>query len=234
MPSRIKTVRSDSAGYNHKVVDHCFENYLYFTITADHDTAVMENINKIGKNTWERGKNEDGSDADYDVAETVHTMNESKNAFRLVIKWNDRGKQSDLFEGNYHYWIIATNIPKQEKKANAIIHFHEQRGEMERMIGELRSHYNMDHFPCGQFSASSLYFAIGLFAYKLVLLLKQHYFGNDRRGKTLQTLRRYWLYLPSRIVFHARYTVAKIATTIETFNRVNQVYPSLTRAPAPA
>ena len=56
-------------------------------------------------------------------------------------------------------------------------------GEMERMIGELKSHYNMDHFPCGQFSANSLYFAIGIFAFNLVQLLKQHYFGKDRRTK---------------------------------------------------
>ena len=234
MPSRIKTVRSDSAGYNHQVVNYCFENHLYFTITADHDTSVMERISRIGTNRWEKGKNEDGSDADYDVAETIHTMNKSNNAFRLVVKRTDRGKQSDIFEGDYHYWIIATNVPKEEKDANSIIHFHEQRGEMERMIGELKSHYNMDHFPCGQFNANSLYFAIGVFAFNLVQLLKQHYFGRDWRTKTLQSFRRYWLYLPARVVFHARYTVARIATTVETFTRVNQVFLALTRAPAPA
>ncbi len=110
MPARIKTVRSDSAGYNHQVVNHCFKEHLNFTITADH-------------------------------------------------------------------------IPEEQKDANAVIHFHEKRGEMERMIGELKSHYNMDHFPCGQFSANSLYFAIGIFAFNLVQLLKQHYFGKDRRTK---------------------------------------------------
>ncbi len=149
MPSRIKTVRSDSAGYNHQVVDHCFKEHLNFTITADHDSSVMDAIGRIGKNGWERGKNEDGTDADYDVAETVHAMNKGTNALRLVVKRTDRGKQADIFEGGYHYWIIATNIPKEEKDANAIIDFHEQRGEMERMIGGLKSHYNMDHFPCG-------------------------------------------------------------------------------------
>jgi hypothetical protein len=234
MPSRIKTVRSDSAGYNHQVVNYCFENHLYFTITADHDVAVMERVKRIGKNAWEKGKNENGSDADYEVAETIHTMNNSKSAFRLVVKRTDRGKQSDLFEGKYHYWVIATNIPDQEKDADTVIHFHEQRGEMERMIGELKSHYNMDHFPCGQFSANSLYFAIGIFAFNLVQLLKQHYFANDWRTKTLQSLRRYWFYLPSRIVFHARYTIARVATTIETFNRLNQAFLKITRAPAPA
>lgn len=234
MPSRIKTVRSDSAGYNHQLVDHCFENHLYFSITADHDESVMKNIKRIGKNGWEKGKNEDGTDADYDVAEIVHTLNKGKNAFRLVVKRTERGKQPDIFDGEYHYWIIATNVPKEDRDANAVIHFHNKRGEMERMIGELKSHYNMDHFPCGQFSANSLHFAIGVFAFNLVQLLKQHYFGNGWRTKTLQSLRRYWLYLPSRVVFHARYTVARIATTVETFNRLNNAFLKITRAPAPA
>ena len=233
MPARIKTVRSDSAGYNHQVVNHCFKEHLNFTITADHDIAVMERIGKIPINAWEKGKNEDGSDADYDVAETIHTMNSSNDAFRLVVKRTDRGMQSDLFEGKYRYWIIATNIPEEQKDANAVIHFHEKRGEMERMIGELKSHYNMDHFPCRQFSANSLYFAIGIFAFNLVQLLKQHYFETDWRTKTLQTLRRYWLYLPSRVVFHARYTVARVAATIATFNRLNEAFLKITRAPAP-
>jgi hypothetical protein len=39
MPSRVKTVRSNSAGYNHQVVKTMVDNHLYFTITADHYIA---------------------------------------------------------------------------------------------------------------------------------------------------------------------------------------------------
>ncbi len=136
-------------------------------------------------------------------------MQKSKEAFRLVIKGTDRGKQSDLFEGVFHYWIIATNVRGEERDTNSVIHFHNKRGEMERMMGELKNHYNTDHFPCGQFSANSLYFATGVFAFNLVQLLKQNYFGSDWRTRILQSLRRYWLYLPARVVFHARYTIAE-------------------------
>ncbi|MGC8596277.1 MAG: hypothetical protein ACP5MI_11835, partial [Candidatus Kryptoniota bacterium] len=43
VPGMIKTVRIDSVGYNHFVFDYCFDNNLNFTITADHDMAVMDN-----------------------------------------------------------------------------------------------------------------------------------------------------------------------------------------------
>lgn len=234
VPGMIKTVRIDSVGYNHFVFDYCFEKGLTFTITADHDVAVMEVIRKIPKSAWKKGKNEDGSDANYYIAETVHTMNKCKDSFRLVTKRTVREKQSDIFDGDYFYWIVATNLSQEEKDTQEVIHFHEKRGEMERMIGELKNHYNMDHFPCGQFSANSLYFAIGVFSFNLVQLLKQHYFGTQWRTKTLRSLRYYWFHLPSRLVSHARYMVAKVATSLESFKQLDEVYLKLVAAPVPS
>ncbi|MDG7001333.1 MAG: transposase, partial [Nitrososphaerota archaeon] len=127
--------------------------------------------------------------------------------------------------------IVATNFSQEEKGAQEVIHFHEKRGEMERMIGELKNHYNMDHFPCGQFSANSLYFAIGVFAFNLVQLLKQHYFGAEWRTKTLRSLRYYWFHLPSRLVFHARYMIARVATCLECFKQLDEAYLKLVSAP---
>ena len=143
-------------------------------------------------------------------------------------------KQADLFDGKYFYWKVATNFSKEEKSIQGVIHFHKKRGEMERMIGELKNHYNMDHFPCGQFSAISLYFAIGVFAFNIVQLLKQHYFDAEWRTKTLQSLRYYWYHLPSRLAFHARYMIARVATTLEWFKQLDPAYVKLIHSPAPA
>ena len=234
LPGRIRTIRSDSAGYNHHLMNDCFNNHRRFTITADHDAAVMEALSKIPKKAWKHGVLEDGKAADYDVAETLHIMQGSVEAFRLVIKRSERTTQSDLFEGNYHYWIIATNIPAHEMDANAIIEFHNKRGEMERLIGELKHHYNLDHLPCGQFHANALYFTIGILAFTLVQLLKRHYFGNDWAKRSIRSLRYYWLHIPARLVSHARYTVARIAINYALFQQLLRVYAQLSLAPAPA
>lgn len=234
LPGTFSTIRSDSAAYNHFVINDCFDNGRRFCITADHDVAVIEAIRRIPENAWKQGRYDDGLKADYEVAETVHTMEKAARAFRLVVKRTARRHQDDLFDGNYHFWIIATNIPEEEKDAQAIIHFHNKRGEIEKMIGELKHHYGLDHLPCGQFSANSLYFTIGLLAFTLVQLLKRHYFEDDWKKKSVRSLRYQWLHLPSRIVSHARYTIVKIATSPIIFARVWELYLKIVLSPAPA
>jgi hypothetical protein len=233
-PGTLSTIRSDSAGYNQFVINDCFENARRFSITADHDSAVLRAVYDIPKNAWKQGQNTDGTRADYQLAETVHALEHCPHAFRLVVKRSPRRHQSDLFDGDYHYWIIATNIPQEHKDAQAIIHFHNGRGEFEKMIGELKHHYGLDHLPSGQFSANSLYFTIGILAFTLVQLLKRHYFGNQWKNKSLRSLRYYWLHLPSRIVSHARYTIAKVAALPLVFEQLLNIYLALLLAPAPA
>ena len=233
-PGTFSTIRIDSAGFNQFVLGDCFDNARRFSITADHDSAVMQAVHDIPQNAWKQGQNADGTRADYQIAETVHALQHCPHAFRLVVKRSRRHYQSDLFDGDYHYWIIATNIPAQEMDANAIIHFHNKRGEMERLIGELKHHYNLDHLPCGQFHANALYFTIGILAFTLVQTLKRHYFGNDWARRSVRSLRYHWLQLPARLVSHARYTVARIAMGYDLFQQLLTIYTQLSLAPAPA
>ena len=237
MPGSFTTVRSDSAAYNSGVINYCFDTNLHFSITADHDVAVMEAVSTIPKSEWNQGKNDDGSVAAYQVAETVHSLEKTTRSFRLVVKRSKDTRQQDLFNGEYRYWIIATNIPQREKDTQAMIHFQNKRGEFEKMIGELKHHYGLDHMPCGQFSANSLYFiptSRDILAFTLVQLLKRHYFGSEWKKKSVRSLRYYWLHVPSRIISHARYTIAKVAIAPFLFQQLLEIYLKLCLAPAPA
>lgn len=231
MPGTFRTIRSDSAGYNSNVINYCFKHNLCFSITADQDVAVMEAVSKIPESEWDRGKNDDGTATSYEVAETIHTLEKTTQSFRLVVKRTKNTRQQDLFTGQYRYWIIATNIPQREKDGQAIIHFQNQRGEFEKMIGELKHHYGLDHFPCGQFDANCFYFTIGILAFTLVQLLKRYYFGSEWKKKSVRSLRYYWLHVPSRIVSHARYTIAKVAMAKILFEQLLQIYLKLCLAP---
>jgi hypothetical protein len=230
LPNRISTVRSDSAGYNHDVMNFCFEHRLRFTITADHDEAVMRAIATIPKKAWKQGVSDDGSPAPYELAEVLHTMNQTHQAFRLVVKRTERYNQLDLFEA-YHYWIVATNIPASEMNAQAIVTFHNDRGEMERLIGELKHHLHLDHLPCGQFSANGLYFSIGVLAFNLVQLLKREHFGPQWRSKSISSLRYLWLHAPAKLISHARSLVARIALAKNLFDELNAAYLNIIYAP---
>jgi hypothetical protein len=236
LPGRISAVRIDTAGYNREVIGYCFHEGLHFTISVDHDSAVMAMVHQIPENEWIPGVFPDGTPAPYQVGETIHRFEHYKGeSFRLVIKRSERKKneQQDLFDGPYHYWIIATNIPHHERDAQAIIHFHQKRGLIERMIGELKSHFSMDHMPCGQIGANTLYFTTGILAFNLVQLLKRHYFGAEWRTKSVKSLRYYWLHLCSKVISHARYIVAKLAVSKEDFAFFEHVYLQLINAPSP-
>jgi hypothetical protein len=230
LPSRITTVRSDSAAYNHDVMNFCFQHQLRFTITADHDAAVMAAIATIPQNAWKQGVSDDGSPASYKVAEVLHTMNQTHQSFRLVVKRTERYNQLDLFEA-YHYWIVATNIPASDKDTQAIITFHSDRGEMERLIGELKHHLHLDHLPCGQFSANSLYFSIGVLAFNLVQLLKRKHFGQQWKTRSISSLRYLWLHAPAKLISHARSLVARIALAKDLFDELNAAYLHIAYAP---
>jgi hypothetical protein len=67
-----------------------------------------------------------------------------------------------------------------------------------------------------------------------VQLLKRHYFGPEWKKKSVRSLRYRWLHLPSRIVSHARYTVAKIAIAPALFEYFLSIYLKLSLSPLPS
>ncbi len=109
---RIRYYRSDSAAYQAVVINYCFSHDMLFTITADQDEAVKETIKNIKPEEWHPYQK------DREIAETVHTMNQTREAFRLIVpRWPKL--QGELFtltmnrnEFNpdpYCYHLIATN-----------------------------------------------------------------------------------------------------------------------------
>jgi len=64
-----------------------------YVITADQDKAEKPLMTLLGAEEWK----ELVSGCDYEVADTVHGMNQTKKAFRLVIK-REVQRQRKLFE----------------------------------------------------------------------------------------------------------------------------------------
>ena len=61
------------------MINHCFEDKVLFTITADQDKAVKEVIKAIRKEEWHK------HERDREIAETV---------LQLKDEWNQRGVSS--------------------------------------------------------------------------------------------------------------------------------------------
>ena len=204
--------RSDSAWYQAEVVNHCSQGNRTFSITADQDSAVKAAQAQIPEDQWRKFYSREGLATDREIAETVHCMNETKQAFRLIVlRWPN--PQPDLFETTpYFYHAVASN---REGRASKVIWAHNQRGESENWHKELKLGYGMEQLPCGQQQANALFFAIGVLAYNLGVLLKAQLLPEQYRHSTVQTLRWQLYRLAAKLVRHGRQWILKVRTESE-------------------
>jgi hypothetical protein len=203
---RIACFRSDSAAYQTRVIDRCFQYEVLFTITADQDRAVKEAIKTIREEEWEP------HEKDREIAETVHTMNNSKEAFRLIVqRWPKL--QGELFDpDSYCYHAIATN---REEPPKEIVFHHNQRGQAENYIKELVNGFGMEWMPCGETYANAVFFRIGILAYNLFLAMKLLALPPWYRTFTISTVRWRLYQVAGAVVKHAHQIILKLAAQID-------------------
>ncbi len=129
---RIAAVRADSAAYQASVINWCEETGKVFAIGADQDVAVKTAIAAIPESAWLPFR-------DGEIAETVHCMNKTQCAFRLIVM--RRPQQQDLLDKTlapYRYHAIASN--RENKGAAAAMEWYGKRGDAsENRIKDLKS-----------------------------------------------------------------------------------------------
>ena len=146
----------------------------------------------------------------YEIAETVHTLNKTKKAFRLVIKRALR-RQPDLYEGQrYFYHGVASNWPMEEKRADEVLGWHHQRGSAENFNKELKRGFGLEQMPCGQFGANAVFFRIGVMAYNLFIGFKRLSCPQAWWPHTMATFRWKLIQVAGRIVRHAGRVILKL------------------------
>lgn len=193
-------------------MNHCWEEKETFTLTADQDRAVKAAIRQIPESQWQPYRTREGVATDREIAETVHTMEGTQQAFRLIVlRWPN--PQPTLFDSErYCYHAVASN---REEPAPEVIWKHNGRGNSENWHKELKGGLGMEHMPCGQFHANALYFAIGVLAYNLAQLLKRQVLPESYRTVTVATLRWKLYRLAGKLVRHARQWILQIKADVE-------------------
>ena len=204
---RIGYYRSDSASYQAELFNQLEEDGVKYAITADQDKAVKALIALIGEAGWKEPVRGCG----YELAETIHCMNETKKAFRLVIKRQMR-RQGELFEkvGQYFYHAVATNCLEEEKDTGEVLEWHNQRGQAENFNKELKIGFGMARMPCGQSHANAVFFRIGVLAYNLFIGFKRLSCPEAWVKQTIATFRWKMVQVAGRIVRHAGEIVLKL------------------------
>jgi len=208
---RLRALRSDSAFYQAGVFNWCQDEGVRFAICADQDSAVKQAIHNIETREWKAYR------GDREIAQTVHTMNGTKQAFRLVVqRWPK--EQPELFDPEpYFYHAIASGgvAEEEEETPEEVVAFYNQRGEIENWIKELKDGFGMDWMPCGETYANAVYFRLGVIAYNLFIAMKVLSLPGRWQRYTVTTVRWRLYETAGRVLWESRRVVLKLATTME-------------------
>jgi hypothetical protein len=188
----------------------CQKNNRDFSITADQNISVKEVIGTV--RDWTPFVDKKGRPTDREVGTAIYTMPQTE-AFRLVVqRWRD--PQLLLFEPNgYRSYVIATN--RDDRSAREVVLFHNQRGEVENRIKELKIGMGMEQMTSGYFHANTLWFALGVLAYNLTEAQKLLFLGSEWKTKTIATIRWQLIQLAGRLVRHGRQVILRLAISAE-------------------
>ena len=203
---KITAIRADSAAYQAAIFNWCEETGKVFAIGADQDAAVKAAIAAIPKSDWTKFR-------DGEIAETVHCMNKTGKAFRLIVM--RRAMDQDLFEdkGPYRYHAIASN--REGEDAATTMQWYSKRGDAsENRIKDLKIGFGMEHMPCGGFAANAAFFAIGVLTYNLYLGFRGVALGKEFERAQVQTVRWRLFQTAGKIVSHGRQTFLKISAAM--------------------
>jgi hypothetical protein len=176
--------------------------WIDFAVGADLDPAVLAAISAISCDDWRPYK-------DGHIAETVHSMEKTVKAFRLVVV--RRPVQGELFDGEdprVRYKVIASN---REETAEETIAWYNARGEhSENRIKELKIGLGMERMPCGQFGANAVFFRIGVLAYNLFRLFELKVLPEDWHRHQIRTVRWRLYQVAGKVVRHAGQVSLKV------------------------
>ena len=204
--------RSDSAGYQLKVMEHCHQHGIEFAIRADLDASVRATIEAIPRKDWQLVVREHDT---FLLAETVHAPGQVGNrsqaplpAFRLVVV--RRTGQLDLFRDPIEYYPIIANLP-ESLSAQEVLDFYNGRGRMEKAIGEAKNGFALHWLPCGELLANAAYFQTALLAYNLARMLKLAALPESWQGLSIKSLRFRLLCHAGVIIRHARRLILRLS-----------------------
>ncbi len=144
-------------------------------VRADHDAAVKAAIAAIPEGEWKKFR-------DGEIAETVHCMNKTRTAFRLVAM--RRPREQDLFEEQSpsRYHAIASN--RADEEAAPTMEWHAKHGDhSENRIKDLKRGFGMGYMPCGTFEANAVFFGVGVLTYNLYLGFRRDALGRGSSAR---------------------------------------------------
>jgi hypothetical protein len=225
----VTTMRADAASYHHQLLDYCHDNDIIFYVRAPNNAAVKEDVQAIKK--WEPEilhKTKEKTETIY-TGETVHAMNKSQHAFRIVGEKRvtekppeTDGRLLDVVQTITEHWMIATN-DNTHTPAEIIETYNARQHVSEHGNEVLKNEYGLRHLPfrCEDgLEANRIYAYLCGMLCNLCETFKQTCIPKEEQPKRLSTLIHKYMYVPARIKHHAHTTTVALPSYAKKIYRV--------------
>jgi len=211
LPGMKLRVRSDSAGFQAKVVRVLRDGGADFTITMRKDENVMGSIYGIPEGRWTSYKTGAWKNRVCEIAEDLHVFVEARDlpAYRMiVIRWPK--EEPGLFDKSpYEYHAVLTSLDTWT--AGLVLQFHRTRQDgSENVNKELSGGFGLSKLPCRDFMANAAYFQMALLSCTVVAAFRHLALPEGWRHYTIKTLRFRMIRLAGIVSQRARYLWLKI------------------------
>lgn len=205
LPSGVEKIRlrSDSAWFNHAVLDWADARGIEFAVTASRNRHLLDVIEAIRPAAWQRF----GPDPSQQIAESVYSFEHGARASRLIVLRRPM-RQLEMFRGLHEYHAVITNM---SWSAERLIVWHRERATSENWIKELKAGFGLDRLPSGRFASNAAFMQLGLLAYNLVVALRRLVLPASFWTATIKTLRFHFIHIAALVVRHSRHLIVKLA-----------------------
>ena len=212
-----KYLSGDSAYCQQDIIKTCLALGVHFTFTAHQARTGWENhIDEITNwKAWEYSEkeiqeaNERGRQLpELEVGSFHWRPSWSESLILPVVVKRQKTEQLTLFNGGYRYYGVVTNLPLISWTPQKVIEHHNQRGNAENFIREGKYGYDLKHFPCLKMNANFAFGQLAFVAHNILRWVSHH--ENPKRPPYAKYLREKYLFIPGKIVSHARYLTLRI------------------------
>lgn len=216
--------RGDSAFCNESVVRACLNEAAKFTLTAHRNIGWEQELKDVSCQQWQAWEYTAKQTAEalkkskplpkIEVASFLYQPGWSENLrFTVVVKrtWVEHAEDG-LFKGQgyWEYYAVLTNISLFKFTPQSILEHHQARGNSENFIREAKYGYDLKHFPCKKMMANHAYGLLGLVAHNFYRAMSL--VDDPKRPSFSKRLRRKLVFIPGKLINHARQLVMRIPT----------------------
>ncbi len=131
--------------------------------------------------------------------------------YPIVIKRTpkvDEGQKTLFADTQYKYWGVLSFRGLHPHTPQAILEFHQGRGNMENFLREGKINYDLKHFPCQSLKANHVYGLFALIAHNFLRAMA--ILMRPDKPHFAKKLRRQMIHIPGHLVTGARYLRMKI------------------------